>query len=250
MQGTTSVLAALAASLMLSACAAPKVDAKEQNRVSATATKNFQVFPDPAVAPLADAVAKGNVAAIRALAPKTDLTARGDKNVTLLEWAIFNQQPESLKTLLDVGADPTLIGMDNETVVHMAAMVDPPEYLQILLENKAPVDVARPTNGWTPIFVAVMYGQHAQRDMLIQAGADFKHRDKLGSTLLHVGAKDANNVLVLLEKGVDPTIRNNAGVTFQTSFFRAQERILNAEGKAGREKVRAWLKQHDIPVEY
>lgn len=250
MQGTTSVLAALAASLMLAACAAPKVDAKEQNRVSATATKDFQVFSDPAVAPLADAVAKGDVAAIRVLAPKTDLAAHGDKNVTLLEWAIFNQQPESLRTLLDVGADPTLIGMDNETVVHMAAMVDPPEYLQILIEKKAPIDIPRPTNGWTPIFVAVMHKRHAQRDLLISAGADLKRQDKLGNTLLHTQTNDAETVLLLLNSGVDPTLKNKSGHTFQPGFLSmTPERVLNSKAKRGRALVREWLANHGIPVE-
>ena len=249
MQATTSVLAALTITLMMSACAATKVDAKEHTRVSATATKNFQVFSDPAVAPLADAVAKGDVARIRALAPTTDLSARGDKNVTLLEWAIFNQQPKALQALLDAGADPTLIGMDNETVVHMAAMVDPPEYLQILINNKVPVDIARPTNGWTPIFVAAKYRQSTQLDLLIKAGADVTHTDKLGNTALFSVGNDADNALKLLHAGTDPRTKNNAGRTFQSSYFMTDEQLLNAEGKAGREKVRAWLTSHNVPIE-
>ena len=218
--------------------------------MSATANNRTQAFSDPSILPLANAVAAGDVAAIRTLAPESDLAARGDRNVTLLEWAIWNQKPQSLEAFLEAGADPTLIGMDNETVVHMAAMVDPPEYLEILIKHGVDIDTPRPTNGWTPIFVAVMYGQHTQRDMLIKAGANLTRKDKLGSTLLHVGAKDPDNVLALLREGVDPTVRNNAGVTFQPSFFRTPEAILNREGKAGRQKVRDWLGQHKIPVEY
>nr|WP_241772742.1 ankyrin repeat domain-containing protein [Stenotrophomonas pictorum] len=207
-------------------------------------------FTDPAVKPLADAIADGDIARIKALAPTTDLAARGQYNVTLLEWAIWNQKPASLEALLEAGADPSLIGMDDETVVHMAAMVDPPEYLEVLLKHKVPVDYTRPTNGWTPLFVAVMYDQHIQRDLLINAGADIKRRDNLGNTLLHIGAKDPDTVLKLLEAGVDPTLRNNNGDTFQLSFFRTPEKLLNAKGKAGREHVRGWLEQHNIAIEH
>lgn len=207
-------------------------------------------FTDPAVRPLADAIADGNTARIKALAPSTDLAARGQHNVTLMEWAIWNQKPASLEALLEAGADPSLIGMDDETVVHMAAMVDPPEYLEVLLKHKVPVDFTRPTNGWTPLFVAVMYNQHIQRDLLINAGAEVKRRDSFGNTLLHIGAKNPDTVLKLLEAGVDPTLRNNNGDTFQLSFFRAPEKLLNANAKAGREQVRSWLARHNIAIEH
>ncbi len=213
-------------------------------------TQQKTPFTDPAVKPLADAIADGKTARIKALAPTTDLAARGQYNVTLMEWAIWNQKPASLEALLEAGADPSLIGMDDETVVHMAAMVDPPEYLQVLLKHKVPVDYTRPTNGWTPLFVAVMYDQHIQRDLLINAGADIKRRDHLGNTLLHIGAKDPDTVLKLLEAGVDPTLRNNNGDTFQLSFFRTPEKLLNAKGKAGRDQVRGWLERHNIAIEH
>jgi ankyrin repeat protein len=223
--------------------------AKEQGRVAADIPQKTP-FTDPAVKPLADAIADGAIARIKALAPTTDLAARGQYNVTLLEWAIWNQKPASLEALLEAGADPSLIGMDDETVVHMAAMVDPPEYLEVLLKHKVPVDYTRPTNGWTPLFVAVMYGQHPQRDLLISAGADVKHRDNLGNTLLFLAGNDADTVLKLLAAGVDPTLRNNAGQTFQSSFFMTPEKLLNAEGKSGRAQVRSWLETHNVPVEH
>ncbi len=212
-------------------------------------TQHKTAFTDPAIRPLADAIADGNIARIKALAPTTDLAARGQHNVTLMEWAIWNEKPASLEALLEAGADPSLIGMDDETVVHMAAMVDPPEYLEVLLKHRVPVDFTRPTNGWTPLFIAVMYNQHTQRDLLINAGADVKRQDHFGNTLLHIGAKSPDTVLKLLEAGVDPVLRNNNGDTFQPSFFRTPEKLLNANAKGGREQVRAWLSRHNIAIE-
>lgn len=206
-------------------------------------------FTDPAVMPLADAIADGKTARIKALTPTTDLAARGADNVTLMEWAIWNQKPASLEALLEAGADPSLIGMDDETVVHMAAMVEDPVYMKTLLRHRAPVDPERHSNGWTPLFRAVMHRRHEQRDLLIAAGADVAHRDKFGNTLLHTQVNDADTVMKLLAAGVDPTVRNHNGETFQRSFFMPPERLLTSEGKAGREEVRRWLVAHNVVLE-
>src|SRR3546814_11718820 len=84
-------------------------------------------FHDPAVVPLAEAIARGDTARIAALAPATDLSARGEDHVTLLEWAIWNQQPDSLSALLAAGDDPAAPGLDPENVAPMAAKVDEAE---------------------------------------------------------------------------------------------------------------------------
>lgn len=206
-------------------------------------------FHDPAVMPLAEAVARGDTARIRALAPATDLSARGEDNVTLLEWAIWNQQPDSLSALLEAGADPAMPGMDQETVAHMAAMVNDARYLQVLIAHKAPIDIARPGLGWTPIFRAVEDRRDAQVEMLITAGADIRHTDSMGDSLLHVAANvnDAGRVLQLLQAGLDPLQTNQHGATFQAALFSGSDSRLNAEGKAERQKVRDWLKAHGVP---
>jgi ankyrin repeat protein len=248
MQRKLPVIATIATSLLVASCVNIQVPAKEQARVAAN-IQHKTPFTDPAVKPLADAVADGDTARIKALAPTTDLAARGPHNVTLLEWAIWNQKPASLEALLEAGADPSLTGMDDETVVHMAAMVEDPVYMETLLEHGAPIDPERQSNGWTPLFRAVMHRRHEQRDLLIGAGADIAHRDKLGNTLLHTQTNDADTVMKLLAAGVDPTVRNNRGETFQRSFFMPPEHLLNSKGKAGREEVRRWLVAHNVALE-
>lgn len=206
-------------------------------------------FHDPAIKPLAAAVAEGNVARIRALAPSADLSAHGDDNVTLLEWAIWNQEAASLSALLEAGADPAMLGMDNETVAHMAAMVNDPQYLQVLIAHKAPVDIARPGLGWTPIFLTVESRRDAQFDMLVSAGADIRNTDSMGNSLLHIAANvnDADRVLQLLQLGMDPNVANGRGDTFQAALFSRPDARLNANGKAARQKVRDWLAAHGVP---
>lgn len=236
------------ASSMLLACSATAL-AGATERPPVADAKPAIAFADPAIRPLADAVAADKVARIRELVPHSNLAARGDQGVTLLEWAIWNRRPRALAALLEAGADPSLPGMDGETVVHMAAMVGDPVYLEVLLAHGAPVDVVRQGNGWTPLFRAVLHRRHAQREALVAAGADINHRDSTGRGLLHLAADDSATVLRLLELGVDPQARDNTGATFQRTFFRAPERVLNDRAKANRDRVRAWLRARGIAPE-
>lgn len=160
-----------------------------------------------------------------------------------------NRAPSAL---LDAGADPSLPGMDQETVVNMAAMAQDPEYLQILLQHKTPIDVVSARAGWTPLFRAVQSKRDAQIDLLIKAGAHVRRVDQTGNSLLHLTAQSgaaSPAVLTLLKAGVDPTVRNAQQKTFQAYFFTTPDRLLNASGQQVRSEMRAWLNAHNIPVE-
>ena len=208
-------------------------------------------FHDPAIAPLAEAVADGDVARIHALASATNLTARGDDDVTLLEWAIWNRKPASLSALLEAGANPAATGMDSETVAHMAAMADDPQYLQVLIAHHAPVDLVSARGGRTPIFRAVQSRRNDQFEQLVKAGANIRHSDSMGNSLLHVAAQvnDADRVLQLLQLGVDPNATNSRGDTFQVALFAGSDARLNAEGRQSRQQVRDWLAKHGIATQ-
>src|SRR3546814_5366087 len=108
-------LAALATSILMVSCAADPAGAREQASMSAAIKDSALPFHDPAVVPLAEAVARGDAARIRALASTADLSAHGEDHVTLLEWATWNQQPDSPSALLEAGADPAATGTDQET---------------------------------------------------------------------------------------------------------------------------------------
>lgn len=244
-------LLVLATSFFAVSCTASP-GAKEQTTMSATLQDHTVAFRDPALTDIANAIAQGDVARIKALAPIVDLAAHGDQQVTLLEWAIWNEQPRALQALLDAGADPSLPGMDQETVVHMAAMAKDPDYLKILLQHKAPIDVVSARAGWTPLFRAVQSKRDAQIGLLLDAGADVQRVDHTGNSLLHLAAQSgaaSPAVLQLLKAGVDPTLRNAQQKTFQAYFFTTPDRLLNASGQQVRSDVRAWLSAHNIPVE-
>ncbi len=251
MRKDVPALAALATSILMVSCTAGPTGAKEQTRMSAALKDESIPFNDPAIVPLADAIATGDVARIRTLAASADLSARGKDNVTLLEWAVWNERPDALAALLEAGADASLPGMDQETVAHMAAMAKDPKYLEVLIAHGAPVDLVSPRGGWTPIFRAVQGRRDPQVGLLLKAGVDVHRADAMGNTLLHVAANvnDAARVLQLLEAGVDPNATNARGQTFQAALFAGSDARLNAEGRAARQKVRDWLEARGIAQE-
>jgi hypothetical protein len=252
MRKQVPALAALATSILMVSCAADPAGAKEQTSMSAAISPTSAMpFHDPAVVPLANAVAEGDVPRIRALAAPANLAARGDDQVTLLEWAVWNRKPASLSALLEAGANAAEPGMDSETVAHMAAMADDAQYLQVLVAQGAPVDVVSARAGRTPIFRAVQSRRDAQFDLLVKAGADIRRTDSMGNSLLHVAAQvnDAGRVLQLLQLGVDPNATDSRGNTFQAALFSGSDARLNPEGRQSRQKVRDWLAANGIATQ-
>ncbi|MBS7457149.1 ankyrin repeat domain-containing protein [Coralloluteibacterium stylophorae] len=209
------------------------------------------IFPDPAVTALATAVRDGDAAQVRELARDAPLDAQGDKAVTLPQWAILNQQPESLQALLDAGADPALPGIDGNTALHTAAMADDPRYLEILLGAGADPDAPHGRTGATPLAAAVMGERRAQLRMLLAAGADPDRADRMGNTPLHIAGKinAPDLALELLQAGASADARNGQGVTFQRYLAMTPAAVQSETVRAQRQALEAWLRDHDVPIE-
>lgn len=209
------------------------------------------VFADPRVVELAEAVADSDATRVRTLAAGVDLSTRGDKNVTLLQWAVLNQSLAGMNALLDAGADPTQAGMDNDTVVHMAAMANDAAYLSELLARGVNPNVRNAETGAGPLRAALMGERDEQFRALLAAGADPDLADRMGNTPLHVAGQinEPQRALDLLNAGADPMARNAQGVTFQRYLFMTRAALLNVETRRSREAVEAWLTTHHIPLE-
>lgn len=210
------------------------------------------IFPDQDTAALAEAAAAGDAATVARLAKQgVALDARGDKNVTLLEWALLNQSRAGLEALLEAGADPSWPGIDDSTVVHMAAMAEDPCYLQLLLEKGADADTPHGRTRATPLAAALMGERARQFQALLAAGADPGRADRMGNTPLHVAAKinEPARVLDLLRAGADPGGNNAQGVTFQRYLFLVRDALLNPTTRRDRAMVVEWLREHGAVVE-
>lgn len=211
-----------------------------------------KVFADAKTAALAAAVAHGDDQRVRELAAQgADPNARGDRGVTLLEWALLRQSPEGMRALLDAGANPAQPGLGGATVLHMAAMADDVRYLTILLDRGADPNAPHGVTQAPPLSAALMNPNDAAFGLLLAHRADPNRADRLGNTPLHVAAQTHRPALVLklLEAGADPARRNQHGDTFQTYFRIAPAGGFSAEARAQHAAVDAWLRAHGAAVD-
>ncbi|WP_016921340.1 ankyrin repeat domain-containing protein [Methylocystis parvus] len=211
-----------------------------------------EIFSDPKIVALLRAASqRDSKRAAELVAAGADLKARGDKNVTLLQWAMLNKSHFAFQVLLNVGADPAQPGIDGDTAIHFAAMANDLEYLRLLLARHIDVDARNGQTGRTPLMAALMGEREQQFEMLLAAGARLNHADNMGNTILHVAAQinDAPRVLRLLQQGAPAGARNRQGKTFQTYLLMTPERLLNAEAWQARREIIDWMVQHGVPLE-
>jgi ankyrin repeat protein len=211
-----------------------------------------QAFADSRTAQLAAAAASGDAGRMNALVRSgANVNAHGDKDVTLLQWALLNESTAGMEALLAAGADPTQPGMDNDTVVHLAAMANDPKYLELLLKHGASPNAPNGVTRATPLVSALLGKRETQFHDLLAAGADPNAADRTGNTPLHQAAKvnEPQRVLDLLEAGANPQAANTSGATFQHFLFRAPDTAVTPEVRRGREAVREWLRIHHVPIE-
>ncbi len=134
---------------------------------------------------LAQAVARGDTQGIRAQATQERLRERGDRQVTLLQWAVLSQQPGSVQALLALGADPAAAGLAagadttlsdrlGDTPLHLAAKINAPHLALLLLQAGADAR-ARNQQGVVFQFYFSQTPAHLQNDEL---KAQFRELDK------------------------------------------------------------------------
>jgi ankyrin repeat protein len=209
-----------------------------------------EVFADTRVAELEDAIADNDAKRVHALAKTSDLRAHGDKNVTLLEWAVFNQSKRAFEALLQEGADPTLPGMDGSTVAHLAALANDPFYLDVLLSAGIDPNLRDRATGQSLLSATLIGDRDAQFDRLLAAGADTNTQDATGDTPLHVAAQTSNykKVLALLNAGANPRATNGQKSTFQDYLFMGDQGLISSDARSTLASIEEWLRTHGIQV--
>ena len=160
-----------------------------------------------------------------ALAAGGDPDAVGDRGVTPLYIAVDRNDSASLRLLHQAGADVNAPAGPLGSPVLFSALLDyetQPETIETLLALGARVD-ARNGSEWTPLHTAVMQGHVGGIRLLLAAGADPNARTELGAadgtTPLHMALYSSTKrdvvdiVAMLLEAGADPARRDEAGET-------------------------------------
>ncbi|HYP09672.1 MAG TPA: ankyrin repeat domain-containing protein [Bryobacteraceae bacterium] len=161
------------------------------------------------------AIRNNQLAVLNKLATGKDAVAvKGERGVTPLLYAAAFGSPESVKVLLDAGADANAKNALGATPLLWG--INSLEKVRLLIAHGADVNAA--TNlGKTPLLVAAQQdGSEAVVKMLLAKGANLDCRDKaMGFTPL-VASTFANNTAVvrmLVNRGVDVNVADNAGFT-------------------------------------
>lgn len=156
--------------------------------------------------------------------PKVDIDLADDRGVTplMLSIGLEGKDAETIaQLLLDSGANVNAAENDNgssgRTALHVAASLQSehmPAIARALVKHKANID-ARDCRGKTPLFQSAYFGVPVVSKVLVDAGASLhlSESDDRSWTPLHAAYDQPEIVRILLDAGMDPTVRQEAART-------------------------------------
>jgi len=165
----------------------------------------------------------GHLEAVRQhLAAGANVNAIDHEGNTPLHHAVYNDQTEIIRLLIDKGAEVNgkRKAANHEKGVaplHTATWRSTIETMELLIDNGADVNMKR-ADGAIALHYAVWFGLKEKAEFLLSKGSDVKARDgnNEGATPLHVAVwKSPNNGIVelLIENEADVNDKNNSGET-------------------------------------
>ena len=158
------------------------------------------------------AVETGDADSVRTLIEEgADVTYAGN---SLLVYAAGEKDPRLLQMLLAAGADVNAPNQTGNYALGRAAALGKADYVRMLLAAGADVN-ATDGNGDTALISAARAKNPEALQILLAAGAQVNHTNKKGETALMRAAFVGNvpHVAMLLAAGADKTLRNADGMT-------------------------------------
>jgi uncharacterized protein len=160
---------------------------------------------------VADAVMKGDKAALRALLQQNaDVNAPQNDGATALHWAVYRDDLEAADVLIAAGAKVDAANREAFTPLAMASLYGNVPMIERLLTAGAEAK-QRLANGETMVMLAARNGNPLAIRMLAAAGADVNAKESLrGTTALMWAAEQRHPdaVKMLLEVGADYSARS------------------------------------------
>lgn len=172
--------------------------------------------PKPPKSAVADAVARGDKAALQSLlAQKADVNGTQVDGTTALHWAVYKNDVATVDQLIKAGAKVSVTNRQNTTPLLMAATYGNPEIVSRLLKAGADAKALGPNNE-TTLMLAARSGNPATIKILLAAGVPVNAKEPLrGTTALMWAAEQSHPeaVKALLDGGADFSIRANGAGT-------------------------------------
>ncbi len=143
---------------------------------------------------------------------KFDFKTYGYRGVTVLHYAVFINDQERVKLLIEKGADVNAKDIDSTTLLMAATDNNNMEITKLLVENGADVN-AKDRSGDIAIFYAALNGNMEMVQYLIENGADITITNtKWNRNIIHYAARSGNLELVqyLVNQGISVLESNGA----------------------------------------
>jgi ankyrin repeat protein len=167
---------------------------------------------------LIEAAIKNDLKAIEeALVAGADPNATDDEQ-SALYWAVYNNQLEVVKLLINAGASVNAKELDGFTSLHQASIIGRRDFIELLLQaGGRKVLNCFDFISRTPLMYAVENRHLDIARTLLEEGSDVNicHEPPLGDTALYyaVENEDVDMVKLLLDAGADPDIPGWMGIT-------------------------------------
>ena len=191
---------------------------------------------------LVAAAVAGDEETIKSLLSRQDaksfLDYRDENGRTAMMWAADNGRTETVKLLLDKGADPNAHNAYGWTALMLAAGRGNTEAVRLLLDKGAYSNVQN-AYGRTGLIVATDAGRTEVVKLLLDSRTDPNVKTVSGMTALMVAAGRGNTeaVRLLLDTGADSNVQDDDGMTA----------LMRAAGRGNTEAVRLLLDQGADP---
>ena len=168
--------------------------------------------------PILDAVSEGNVDVVKMyLADGLDLNLKYEQwnSTTLLHRAVAADQEETVKLLIDNGADINAKDINSNAPLSLTGIHGNVSVADLLVSGGADLNY-KGFGGWTSLHIAAFEGHmHLVNYLVSRRGADVEIKDDGGTTALHCAAlKGHDNIIKLLFlKDADVNAMGDEGTT-------------------------------------
>ena len=158
---------------------------------------------------------------------------------TPLHSAAANGKLETVKALIELGADKNVKNIEDQTPLHLAAANGHTEVAVALFKAGADIGAIEREHGQTPLHLAAANGHTETVKALIDAGVDKNAKNSYGSTLLHFAASRGHmsTVSALMDMKADVEAKNDLGCTpLHYAAMEGREEVVQALIDAGVDK--------------